>query len=178
MNITELETLIDQYGTDILRFCRTICGNRYDADDLYQETLLVAMRKLDILDDRKNVKSYLLSVAVNLHKRSMRDNAVHRRIASSDSYEALIENGWDIQTGLQDDPENISIQQEALETIRLAVFDLPQKYRIPICLFYASGMSIAEIADCLKLPKGSVKSRLHRGKLMIKKHLEVAGYER
>ena len=50
---------------------------------------------------------------------------------------------------------------------------LADKYRLPMLLFYMEELSLAEIAAVLKLPEGTVKSRLHRAKKILKQKLEV-----
>ena len=54
---------------------------------------------------------------------------------------------------------------------------LPEKIRIPMILFYLSDCSIDQIAVIIKKPPGTVKSRLFKGRSLIKKRLEEAGYE-
>ena len=55
---------------------------------------------------------------------------------------------------------------------------LPDKIRVPLTLFYLSECSVEQIAVIIKKPSGTVKSRLFKGRKMIKKRLEEAGYER
>ena len=55
---------------------------------------------------------------------------------------------------------------------------LPEKIRVPMILFYLSDCPIDQIAAILKKPPGTVKSRLFKGRNLIKKRLEEAGYER
>ncbi len=55
--------------------------------------------------------------------------------------------------------------------------DLPEKIRVPLILFYLSDCSIEQIAAIIKKPPGTVKSRLFKGRSLIKKRLEEIGYE-
>ena len=55
---------------------------------------------------------------------------------------------------------------------------LPEKIRVPLILFYFSDCSVEQIAAIIKKPPGTVKSRLFKGRSLIKKRLEEAGYER
>ena len=54
----------------------------------------------------------------------------------------------------------------------------PQKFRIPIHLYYSADLSIQEIAETLKIPEGTVKSRLNKARQLLKKELEEIGYDR
>ena len=54
---------------------------------------------------------------------------------------------------------------------------LPQKYRVVIHLFYYEQLSVEEIASGLHIPEGTVKSRLHKARALLRKRLEAYGYE-
>lgn len=62
--------------------------------------------------------------------------------------------------------------------VRSAVGKLPDKYRIPVLLFYMEELSISDISSILKLPEGTVKSRIHRAKKILKQKLEDQAYEK
>ena len=57
--------------------------------------------------------------------------------------------------------------------VRRAVGNLPEKYRIPVYLYYTLQFSVEEIANVMEIPKGTVKSRLHKARALLKKELEV-----
>ncbi len=67
--------------------------------------------------------------------------------------------------------EDIVIAQEEIHSIRKAVEDLPDKFKIPIILYYTIEMSVSDIASTLKLPAGTVKSRLFKARKLIEKGL-------
>lgn len=54
---------------------------------------------------------------------------------------------------------------------------LEDKFKIPIIMYYTAELSLEEISKALKIPKGTVKSRLHKARQIIKKELEDMGYE-
>ena len=60
----------------------------------------------------------------------------------------------------------------------IQVANLPEKFRMPIHLYYSADMSIREIAEILKVPEGTVKSRMNKAKSLLKKELEALGYDR
>ena len=77
--------------------------------------------------------------------------------------------------------ENIEeryFQKELIEKVRQIIQTLPEKFQVPLLLYYLSDCSIEQIATVIKKPPGTVKSRLFKGRNMIKKRLEDAGYER
>ncbi len=77
--------------------------------------------------------------------------------------------------------ENIEeryFQKELITEVRQIIQTLPEKFQVPLLLYYLSDCSIEQIATVIKKPPGTVKSRLFKGRNMIKKRLEDAGYER
>ena len=75
-------------------------------------------------------------------------------------------------------PEESYISQEKYKLVRLEISVLKEKYRLPVYMYYSAEMSIEEIAVVLHIPKGTVKSRLHAARTIIKKKMEDYGYEK
>lgn len=171
MTKTELENCIWEYGTDIYSFCRNITQNAQEADDLYQDTFLKAMELLSEISYEKNPKSYLLSIALRLWKNKKRKFAWRSRIANVISITDELD--LDIVRASAFLPESELIKKEETDLVRQAVNRLPEKYKLPILLFYMEDLSVAQIAFVLKIPVGTVKSRLHQAKKLLEKELEV-----
>lgn len=170
MSQEELERLISAYGKDIYSFCCQITRSRYKADDLYQDTFLKMLEVKDRLDIKGNPKSYLLSVAVNLWRNQARKTAVRQRITGQAL--SVEEAGLEVPSG-EATAEEQMISREERACVRSAVNALPDKYRMPVLLFYMEELKISEIARILKLPQGTVKSRLYKAKKVLEKELEV-----
>ena len=171
MTAKEFEDLLDIYGNDIYRFCLHIMRNREDADDLYQDTVLTAFRKADIINLSENPKSYLLSVAVklshNFFRKEKRKN--QKIILSADETLAAIPDNADIQ---------LSTEEKALKTaLRNAVSKLEEKHRIPVVLYYFDQQNIDFISQVMKIPAGTVKSRLHKARALIAETLKKEGFD-
>lgn len=71
--------------------------------------------------------------------------------------------------------ENV-VRQEMTAEINRIIENLPEKIRIPLTLYYLFEQSVDEIAKAIKKPSGTVKSRLFKGRGLIKKRLEELGY--
>ena len=169
MNKLQLEQCIRDYGREIYSFCRHLTGSVQEAEELYQDTFLKATELIQSIDYEKNPKSFLISIALRLWKNKKRKYAWRMRIAATESLiEETIEN-------LEADttPETEVIQKEILRQVRKAVADLEEKYRIPVYLFYTAQMSVAEISKVLKIPEGTVKTRLYKARKLLKEKLEV-----
>ncbi len=170
MNREQLEYLIQTYGKDIYSFCCQLTRSRQEADDLYQDTFLKMMELRGRLDITNNPKSYLLTVAMNLWRNRKRKFAWRQRITGP---EMSME---DMMTDIPSDEKSMEeemISREEKRMVKEAVDRLPQKYRIPVLLFYMEELRLSEIAEVLSLPLGTVKSRLHKAKRMLEKELEV-----
>lgn len=75
-------------------------------------------------------------------------------------------------------PEQIVLRQNEIDMVQNLVASLPEKYRIPIYLYYSADMQVREISDILVLPEGTVKSRMRKAKKLLKEELEAIGYDR
>lgn len=175
LELDEIENLIDEYGDIIYKFCIKLTQNKDDGEDLYQQTFLKAMELRHKLNKNKNPKSFLISVSIKLWKNSIRKNIRRNTIApriNIDEYESL---------DIKDTKVNIEtaiINKEIEFEVNLVVSKLEDKFKFPIIMYYTAQMSVEEISKALKIPKGTVKSRLHKARIIIKDGLEAMGYER
>lgn len=170
MSITELEECIHVCGADVYTFCLHLTNNRTEADELYQNTFLLAVEKLDHIDMEGNPKSYFLSVALRIWQNERRKFAWRQRIARMESFEAQAQ-----ESSLEErpSPEEDVVAREEGRLVRRCIRELEDRYRIPVYLFYMEELSVGEIASVLRLPRGTVKSRLHKARQLLKKKLEV-----
>lgn len=171
MTAKEFEELLDVYGNDVYRFCLHIMRNKENADDLYQDTVLTAFRKVDTLNLSDNPKSYLLSVAVKLSHNFFRKEkrTSEKIILSADETLNNLPDNADIQ---------LSTEKEAMRiALRKAVASLEEKYRIPVVLYYFDEQNIGFISNIMKIPEGTVKSRLHKARTLIAEALKKEGFD-
>lgn len=175
MNQGELENYIQQYGKDLYSFCRSITHNMQEADDLYQDTFLKTCEMWDDVVIERNPKSFLMSVAVNLYRNYKRKLSIRQRIIGIGT--VLEEKITEIPSKEQMTEEKILVREEC-QMVRQAVEKLPDKYKIPILLFYMEELAIADISKILNLPEGTIKSRIHRAKKILKQKLEDIYYEK
>ena len=179
MNNSEFEQFVRENGRDLLRFCRMTCGDRDSGDELYQDTMLGLLGKRKQLDTRQNVKSYALSMSILLWKNKKKKYANRNRLLPVESIDCMEKDGTlTIATMSDMSPENCIIQEDEENTVQQIVANLPEKYRVPIHLYYAADLSVKEIAEVLKIPEGTVKSRMNKAKHLLKKELEALGYDR
>lgn len=174
MNAREIERCIDDFGTDIYRFCLRLCADKADAEDLYQQTFLKALETEWTMDWESNPKALFFSLAHNLWKSGRRKQARRSVIAPCGNFDEKTE----MVLHSEESIEEGYLEKELLMVVRQIIQDLPEKFQVPLILFYLSDCSIEQIAAIIKKPPGTVKSRLFKGRNLIKKRLEDAGYER
>lgn len=174
MNAGEIEKCIDNFGTDVYRFCLSLCQDKADAEDLYQQTFLKALETEWTLDWEKNPRALFFSFAYHLWQSDRRKQARRNAIAPCGNYdeemEAVMQSEGDVEEGY--------LQKELTAQVRQIMQTLPEKFQVPLLLFYLSDCSIEQIAAVIKKPPGTVKSRLFKGRSLIKQRLEDAGYGR
>lgn len=174
MTIEELKQCITAYGTDLYSFCRYLTRDRNEADDLYQDTFLLALEQVERLDETENVKSFLLSSAINLWRNKVRKRAGRNRIAGEvplDS-ERQKEGGFYAAEDRVQTPEEAYLAKEKGRKLWEEVRMLPEHYRIVVLLHYMQGFNLKEIGRILSIPTGTVKSRLYQAKKRLRRSLE------
>ena len=147
--------------------------DKEDAEDLYQQTFLKALETEWTLDWKKNPKALFFSLTHNIWKSDKRKQARRNMIAPCSNLDD------EMKTVLHSE-ENIEesyFQKELVAEVRQIIQTLPEKFQVPLILFYLSDCSIEQIAAIIKKPAGTVKSRLFKGRNLIKKRLEDTGYE-
>lgn len=171
-DMAEIEQYINEYGRAVYSYCVYLTGDRDAADDLYQQTFLTVVEKEkggQVIDAGRNPKSYLLTVATNLWNNQRRKYLWRRRKVDVDGFRDVSELEVP-EEGLS--VEDAAIKNEKLREVRLAVQNLPDKYRVVILMFYMEELPIEEIASALSIPTGTVKSRLHKAKGMLQNKLK------
>jgi len=167
--MNQIENIISEYGKQIYSFCVYITGDRDAADDLYQQTFLVAIEKGEIETDR-NPKSYLITIAMNLWNNQKRKFLWRRKKADVVYFEdGAEENVEDSSPSVEEDYE----RREEIQRIRQTVQTLPDKLREVVLMHFMEELSVEEIAVILKIPAGTVKSRIHKAKKVLKERLNI-----
>lgn len=167
MNTDELSKLTSLYGKEVLSFCLYLTQSKYDAEELYQEVFLKAYEKSDKIYESDSIKNYLIGIAIRLWKNKKRKLAWRNRIAPTES----IEDTEVVSNELS--PINCLITAEEKNAVRTAVNGLNYKLKIPVLLYYSLEMSIENISQILKIPRGTVKSRLYNARKILKDKLEA-----
>lgn len=153
-----LAKLIDEHYQVLYRYAYRLSGSQADAEDLTQQTYLLAQENLNQLRDPSAARSWLFTILRNAYLKSQRV----RRHTKTVSLERVGE------------PEQETNPPKTIDEKRLQnlIDELPDEFRIPLILFYFEEFSYKDIADQLELPAGTVMSRLSRGKEHLRKKLQ------
>jgi RNA polymerase sigma factor (sigma-70 family) len=155
--------LLRRHGPMVRGVCRRILGNVHDADDAFQATFLVLVRKAESIRPREAVGNWLYGVAYRtalearrrLTRRHARETALHPALPASQPVESLSELGALLDRELS---------------------RLGDKYRLPIILCDLEGRSRKEVARHLAIPEGTLSSRLATGRKKLAARLTRLGF--
>lgn len=167
MKSAEFEALVEQHYSRIRRAATLLAGDRWDADDLAQETFLQALRSWSRFGRRSRVDTWLYSILLNLHRRRLRSRAR--------SWRRLLE--WFRRTPPPTNgrPEQLASvaaeRREELHNVWGVVATLPVAQQHALVLRYSEGLTYEQIAEAQQCPLGTVKSRLHHGLASLKDQL-------
>ena len=158
--LEQFEDIVLKHQRDILNFHYRLVGNRFEAEDLAQETFLKAYNKLDSLKEKDKVKSWLYSIARNVTIDFFRKNK--NRSIPLDS--AIMEN-YARATAV--DYRNDVMQSEVSQELQKCLAALSEDDRMIVKLLYYEGFSYKEICDLLNINQNTLKSRLHRARKVL-----------
>jgi len=159
--------LLDLYGSKIRGLALRLCGNAADADDVVQEVFLQALRKWHTFRGDSEPGTWLYTIAMRTCRGRMRRAGRAPRPMSQ-----LMP--WGERTvaaiaAAESDRGHEAERREAVERVQSAIADLPEHLRVPVVLKEVLGVSVEETAAALGLAENTVKTRLHRGRLALRK---------
>lgn len=158
-----IDQYIQQYGRRLYGLCRHLCANPQDADDLYQDTWLKAIKNISRYDRSRDFEPWLTQICVNTYRNTL------RRLARSPFFDAFADNREKDRVF-----ENARAPgKPEYGALYEAVDGLPEKYRVAVVLFYFQDMNLERTAGVLGIPVGTVKSRLNKARKLLRKCLDT-----
>jgi len=158
------EAVVLRYGPMVLRVCRDVLDHPADAEDAFQATFLVLFRQAGSIRDRASLGRWLCEVAWRISRRE------RRRVARLRSQERQAPE-MDGEARSDHDPADREIKPVLQDEIRR----LPAKLRDPILLCYYEGLTVEAAAQRLRVPVGTLKSRLAKGREQLRSRLTRRG---
>lgn len=169
------EPFVERFGPLILGFGRRMCGQRADAEEVLQETLMKAYQSLKDLRDPAALKTWVYRVAANacLKMRRRGKNEPKREISLEGVLPRAGEDGEPPQIAdWSDIPLDRLLQGELKAKLDEAILALPRDYRIVLVLRDQEGLGTRETAEILGISETLAKVRLHRARLALRKRID------
>jgi RNA polymerase sigma-70 factor (ECF subfamily) len=167
-----LQQALTLLQTTVFSFSMRVCGHREDAEDTMQEVLLKSVPQLPKFDNPKALVVWLYKVAKNRCLMSRRKSkfAPAREL----SLEELMPDRKELAHLSAEgkiNPESFAIRSEQASHLREAVQKLPPQYRIVLVLRDMEGLTDDEVAEITGVRAGTIRVRLHRARLFVRKEL-------
>src|SRR6266576_826301 len=160
------DLIVKQYWRKVFNVAYKFVGKHDQAEDLTQDIFLKIFKSLDTFDRRANFQTWLISVSRNLcidHYRSVRKEreTIDRGVDASELSPA------------SPDPSPVAAleQRDRVQLLREAMSSLPETLRTAVLMRDIQELSYQEIADTLRLPEGTVKSRINRGRTELARQI-------
>jgi RNA polymerase sigma factor (sigma-70 family) len=158
-----LEALIQRHGPVVWGVCQRLLGDGHDAEDAFQATFLVLVRKPGSVKKHASLGSWLYGVAYRVALRARADAARRRhherQVATMAAPQSALDDGW----------------QELRPVLDAELNRLPEKYRAPLILCYLQSKTNEQAARELGWPAGSISKRLAQGRDLLRERLAQRG---
>ncbi len=155
--------IVERHGSAVLRTCRRMLNDQHEAEDAFQATFLILVRRAPQLRDPELLGRWLVGVArrvaIRSRNRGVRQSARERQWASMQP--TVEEQNWPLL--------------EIRRAVREELDQLPSRYRRVLALCYLEGMTHDEAAAKLEQPVGTVKVQLVRARRLLKERLDRRG---
>ncbi|NTV51723.1 MAG: sigma-70 family RNA polymerase sigma factor [Candidatus Firestonebacteria bacterium] len=148
-----LRWVVETYQNAFYRMGWRFFGRGADAQDFAQDVFVHAFERRERYDPARPLKPWLFTVAANLGREHLRRNK-HREISAGDDLP---------ETGVAPEAETQMEGEERRNRVMHLLQQLHPRYQEVLAMRFESGLSLAETAQALRLPLGTVKSRLSRG---------------
>jgi RNA polymerase sigma factor (sigma-70 family) len=156
--------LVHRYGSLVLGVCQRVLGDRHQAEDAFQATFLVLIRRAGSLDRRGPLGNWLYAVAYRTATKA-RMTAARRRARERQAMDST--------------PQAYTVDEQAWNELRPILDEelsqLPGKYRAPLVLCYLEGKTQQEAAQELGWPSGSMSRRMNRARQLLRDRLQKRG---
>jgi RNA polymerase sigma-70 factor (ECF subfamily) len=168
------EALVSTYGDRVYRLAIRITGNPSDAEEVVQDTLWTASRKIGTFRGAAAFGSWVYRITANAAYQKLRGRRSRRNDVSwEDLAPSFDERGQHVEVAI-DWPRRLTdqaIEDELKSVLGAAIDELPPEYRTPFVLHDVEGLPNPEIAQMLHANLGTVKSRVHRARLFLRGRL-------
>jgi len=170
---TAVADLASTFGPRIQQLALRYVKNWEDAEEVTQDVLMKVYRKIDAFRGDAALSSWIYRITFNTamsrlrSTRASRTTEVQKPESSSQEPERIVSEPADWSSLADDHVLRAQMRERLIDSLAL----LPQVYRVPVILRDIQGLSTEEASAVLKVKPQTLKSRLHRGRLMLREHL-------
>ena len=159
------ESIVEEFGDFVYNLTYRILGNPDDAEDAAQEAFLAAYRNFDRFRGESKVSTWLYRIATN---------AALMRLRRDRNKRTLTQTGYDDMqlASPTDGPEKLALNSELREHLEGGLDQLPPNLKAAVVLRDVQGLSNEEASEIVGISVSSLKARLHRGRVLLRKHLQ------
>ncbi|MGH9428982.1 MAG: RNA polymerase sigma factor [Terriglobia bacterium] len=165
-NKQAFDVLVLRYTHSLSTLARRLLGEHHEAEDLTQETFLRAYEKIEEFRGEAQFSTWLYRICFNLCLNRLRKKK--NDLTNKMGVDALAEELLDSRGRL---PEQLTMKRERQKLVKGALAEMTPEFREVFLLHNRIDLSYEEIAQRLRLPVGTVRSRLHRGRAQLKERL-------
>ncbi|HSN25646.1 MAG TPA: sigma-70 family RNA polymerase sigma factor [Kofleriaceae bacterium] len=164
--------LIEAHRDRVYNICYRMLGNRHESEDVAQEVFITVFKTIDTFREESKFSTWLYRVAVN-HCKNRIKYLARRFDKQKDELDeqASGTNGTPIGAPLPNAPDRALAGAQMEKLLQDAIATLDEEQRMVVVLRDVEDLSIEEICEITGLPDGTVKSRLHRARLVLRKKL-------
>jgi RNA polymerase sigma-70 factor (ECF subfamily) len=169
-DVPDFEGLVEEHTGYVYNLVYRVLGNAADAEEATQDTFLAVYRNLHRFRGESSVRTWIYRIAINAALMKLRREK--RSYLVQTGYMEMEVNAW--PSAWVDGPDRWVLNEELRTRLEEGLSLLPSQLRTAVILRDIEGLSGQEAADVLEISVSSLKSRLHRGRILLRKHL--AGY--
>ena len=162
--------LVEKYKVPIYNLAYRMLESEEEAEDAFQETFLQAYKSLDKYKLNYSFFTWLYTVSLNICRNRLKKRWRVRMFSIDEPVSDDNNLDWQIADSRLS-PDVLLQRKDFLLLVNEAVNYLPVKYKAVIVLRYLDNLSYQEIAEIVKLPLGTVKTQIHRGRLLIQDYI-------
>lgn len=165
-----VQELMESDGRKMYGLALKLCRNESEAEDLVQEIFLQAFRKWDQFEGRSQPTTWLYTIASRLCQRRQRPRSGEpRRLESLTDLLPVGESSIPEIPAAGDSPLDEHLKREAQDQVERALAELPVHLRLPLVLKDIVELSVSQVAEVLGIKPATVKTRVHRGRLALRR---------
>jgi RNA polymerase sigma-70 factor (ECF subfamily) len=163
MSVLEFEELLVDNSDFLKPFAINLTRDNEAAKDLYQETLYKALANQEKYNAGTNIKAWLFTIMRNIFINNYRRTTKQKTVFDNSTNDFLLNNN-------QLTISNVAESNIEMKEIKKAIYNLPEIFKTPFSLYF-DGYKYHEIAEALKEPLGTIKSRIHFARKLLKEQI-------